>query len=216
MTSLPFLYPPDAITLILFLLVFGLLRKAAIDHIRQELLALRSEILFYWMNNALDFNDCGYKALRNRIDASMALVPTLAPARLMFIYRLQKRGMEDGTIVSLPDPFHEARLLIESTADSDGRANLKRLQTEMNMRLGVFFLMGSLSGWFLLFILISKILRRALSHREGHRVDFFFDMVERILVSLGRQALKIGYISPKELEINGSCRRGIEKGTAIW
>jgi hypothetical protein len=195
MLTLPFLYLPDAITLILLLIVFGLLRKTAIEHIRQELLFIRKEMLLYWINNALDFRDCGYRALRDLIDKSIYIVPGLTPGRLVFINRLQKNGAEDGTTVSLHDPSHEAGLLIDCTANANGRATLRRLQTEVNMELGVFFLMGSLSGWLLLSVIVPKIFRRTLSHRKDHRVDFFFDMVERVLVNIGRKAEQIGHAS---------------------
>jgi hypothetical protein len=184
---LPFLYLPDAITLILLLIVFGMLRMAAIDHIRQELLNIRREMLSYWLNNALDTNDCGYVALRNLINSSIKLAPRLTPGRLVFIYRLQR-----NRTLSLPDPSHEVSLLVKGTANANGREKLKRLQMEMNLGLGVFFLMGSLSGWLFLFIIVPRMLKRTISHHKDDRVDFFFDMLERMLLSLGRQAQQIG------------------------
>ncbi len=185
MRILPFLYLPDAVTLILLLVVLGMLRRAAVDHIRQELLSIRREMLSYWLNNALDFSDCGYIALRNLIDSSLNLAPRLTPGRLLFLYRLHR-----NTALTLPDPSLEASLLIQSTAN--GREKLKRLQMEMNLGLGVFFLTGSISGWFLLLIIVSKMLKRTISHRKYDRVDFFFDMVEKVLLCFGRQAQQIG------------------------
>ena len=192
MAMLPFLYLPDAVTLVLLLIVLWMLRKAAIDHIRQELFAMREEMLFYWTNNRLDPNDGGYEALRKSADSCIDLAPRLTPARLVFIYRLRKSREADRGTVFFPDPSLDAACRIERTGNAQARAKLKRLQTEMNMSLGVFFLMGSLSGWFLLSIVVPKILRRTLSHRKKYRVDYFFDMVERMLVSFGRQAQQFG------------------------
>jgi hypothetical protein len=191
MPMLPFLYLPDAITLILLLVVFGMLRRAAIDHVRQELSIIRKETLLFWLNHALDFNDRGYWALRHLIDSSMELVPGLAPGRLVFIYRLQRKT-EGATSLSFPDPSREVQYLISCTSNVKGREKLKRLHLEMNMALGSYFLMGSISGWFLLLFLVSKMLKRTVSHYQKHRTDVFFDMFERVLASLGRQALQIG------------------------
>jgi hypothetical protein len=190
--SLPFLYLPDAISLILLLIAFTMLRRITIDHIRQELLIIREGMLCYWMNNALDPHDRGYEALGNLIEISLALVPRLSPGRLVFIRRLQRKTAKHTAMLPWPDPFGETRRLIECTANAKGRELLKRLQMEMNLGLGFFFLMGSLSGWFLMFIIIPRMLKKTFLHHKHHPADFFFDMFERVLGSIGRQALQIG------------------------
>ena len=68
---------------------------------------------------------------------------------------------------------------------------------EMNIALGIFYLMGSLSGWFVLLALGPKMIKRTFSHHQDRRIDVFFDMVERVLGRLGRQALQIGSAAPK-------------------
>jgi hypothetical protein len=194
MLMLPFLYLPDAITLILLLIVFGMLRRVAMDHIRQELSIIRKEMLLYWLNHALDFKDRGYSALCDSIKLSIRLVPRLSPGRLVSLYRL--RGKTEGaTSLSFPDPSRKVHDLIECTSDAKGREKLLSLHLEMNMALGAFFLMGSISGWFLLFVLVSKMLKRTFSHYRKNRTDVFFDMFERALVRLGRQAIQIGSAS---------------------
>jgi hypothetical protein len=192
MPTLPFLYLPDAITLILLLVVFSLLRSIAIDHIRQELLMIRKEMLFYWVNNGLDPKDRGYLALRNLIESSTRVLPRLSPGRLMFIYLLKRKAAKRGIMVPLPDPSGECSLMIDRSANTNGRKKLKRLHMEMNLALGMFFLLGSLSSWFPAFLIIPRMLKRTISHHQDHRTDFFFDMLERVLGSLGRQALQIG------------------------
>ena len=63
--SLPFIYLPDAVTLILLLVAFQMLRKIAVDHIRQELSLIREKLLLYWLLHELDLKEAGYIALRN-------------------------------------------------------------------------------------------------------------------------------------------------------
>jgi hypothetical protein len=193
MPILPFLYLPDAVTLIFLLVTFSLLRSVAIHHINQELLTIREEMLFYWVKNGLDHKDKGYLALRNLIDASMSLVPRLSPARFVFIYLLRKRRSKTGRILGLPNPSAECSRMVECIDNANGRKKLRRLQMEMNLALGTFFLAGSLSGWFLLFVLIPRMLRRTILHGRDHRTDFFFDLLERVLGTVGRQAQQIGH-----------------------
>jgi hypothetical protein len=194
MRMLPFLYLPDAITFILLLVVFGMLRKAATDHARQELSIIRKEMLMYWLNHSLDLNDRGYLALHNLIESSIGLVPRLSPGRLALIYRLQRK-IKSTTVRLCPDSSSEVHLLIECTSDAKGREKLKRLHLEMNMALGTLFLMGSISGCFLLLVLTLKMLKRTMSHYQKDRTDVFFDMFERVMIRLGRLALQIGLIS---------------------
>jgi hypothetical protein len=194
MPMLPFLYLPDAISLILLLVVSGMLRRAAIDHVRQELSIIHKEALSYWLNHALDLKDRGYLALCDSIESSIKLVPRLSPGRLVFLYRLRKRN-EIATSLLFPDPSREVYDPIECTLNAKGREMLKRLHLETNLALGTFFLMGSISGWFLLFVLVLKMLKRTISNHQEYRTDVFFDMFERVLVSLGRQALRLGSAS---------------------
>jgi hypothetical protein len=191
MPSLPFLYLPDAITLILLMIALSMLRSAAVIHIRQELLVVHKEMLVYWLDNRLDRTDRGYLALRSLIESSIRIVSRLSPARLLFVRRLQRRTAKSG---ALPfSPSKEVNRLIECTADEKGRAKLKRLQLEMNLGLGTFILIGSLSGWFLLFIIIPRMLKRTIAQPKANRTDFFFDMLERMLGHLGRRTLQVGF-----------------------
>jgi hypothetical protein len=190
MRMLPFLYLPDAITLILLIVVCGILRSAAIDHVRQELSIIRKEALLYWLNHALNLKDRGYLALCDSIESSIRLVPRLSPGRLAFLYGLRKKT-GGATSLLFPDSSREVYDLIGCISDVKGREKLRKLQMEMNLALGSFFLMGSISGWFILFVLVLKMLKRTISNYQDGRTDVFFDMFERVLVSLGRQALPI-------------------------
>ena len=199
--AVPFLYLPDAITLTLLLVVFGMLRSIAIDHLRQELLFIRKEMLLYWLNNGLSPGDRGFWALRNLIECSMMVAPKISPGRLVFLDKLQRKVAPRRIALQFPNPSQEVRRSIECTANKNGREKLRRLQTETDLALGAFFLMGSLTGLVLSFAIASRMLKRTITHRKKDRTDFFFDMLERVLGSLGRKAQKAGY------EIQGLSRR---------
>ena len=192
MRTLPFLYLPDAVTLILLLVILIMLRKVAIAHIRQELMILHEEMLLYWLNNALDLKDPGYTGLCNLVDSCIRLAPRFSPGRLLFIFRLDRKMKREAVLQLLPDPSREVSRLIESTPNANGREMLRRLQLEMNMGLGVFFIMGSLSGWFLFFCIVPRVFKRTVSGRRRFRIDYFFNMMERVLTDLGRKAQQIG------------------------
>jgi hypothetical protein len=189
MYTLPFLYLPDAISLILILAALSMLRKVAIHHLCQELLIIRKQLLAFWLDNGLDHNDPGYKALRDLVDSAIRVAPKLSPGRLLFLYRLARKPEAGGL---LPNPAREASRLIACTPNANGRKKLERLQLEMNLGLGTFFLAGSLSGWFLMCIIGFQLTRRTISHYQDDRTDAFFDMAERVLVRLGRRAQQIG------------------------
>jgi hypothetical protein len=193
MRTLPFLYLPDAVTLILLMLVLSELRKVAISHVRQELLIIRRGMLAFRLNNGLDRADAGYIALRGLIGSSIRLAPRLSPARLLFVRRLQKRMAKHGRALPVPDPVRAASLCINRIKNVPGRERLKKFQLEMSLALGVFFLVGSISGWAILFVVVPKMVRRSFAHRAGHRADAFFDMVERVLSRVGRRAQEIGF-----------------------
>jgi hypothetical protein len=193
MQTLPFLYLPDAITLILLILILGMLRSVAVSHIRQELLIIRKEMMTFWLNSSLKRSDAGYLALRGLIDSSIRLAPRLSPARLLFTYRIERKAARHGKALPLADPARKAQFAIDGTAPKNGREKLRRLQMEMNLGLGTFFLMGSISGWAVLLIVVLKLIKRSMAHHPAHRIDAFFDMAERILSRFGRLAQRIGF-----------------------
>jgi hypothetical protein len=192
MRTLPFLYLPDAVTLILLILVLSELRKVAISHLRQELLILRKEMISFWLHNGLDRADAGYLALRDLIDVSIRLAPRLSPARLLFIQRLQKHGAQQRGS-PFPDPASDVSARIGRILNQAGKEKLQRLQTEMSLALGSFFLVGSVSGWALLLLVVPKMVRHSFVHHSRDRADAFFDMTERLLSRTGRRAQQIGF-----------------------
>jgi hypothetical protein len=195
MPTLPFLYLPDAVTLSLLIIVFSALRRAAVDHAAQELLSLREEMLVFWIRNGLNPDDEGYIALSNILESATNLLPSLSPGRLIFIHRLTGKMAKRNIETQLPDPSRNVDCLIEGTTPATAQQKLKRLHLETNLALGTFMLAGSLSGCALTFIIASRMLRRTVAHHGMDRTDFFFDLLERVLGILGRQALQIGSLT---------------------
>jgi|WetSurMetagenome_2_1015567.scaffolds.fasta_scaffold464271_2 hypothetical protein len=64
---------------------------------------------------------------------------------------------------------------------------------EMNLGLGAFFLVGSLSGCLLLLVILPGIFKHAISHHSENRTDFFFEMFEGVIGRVGRRAQQLGY-----------------------
>ncbi len=195
--AIPFLYFPDAVTLLLLLTVLGMLRSASIGRFRQELLVIRKEMLIFWVNNGLNPGDAGFRALRDLLECCLLIAPELSPGRLLFLRRLQKKATNSKIPLFLRDPSREVRLQIARTADAKGQEKLKRLQTETGLAVGTFCLVGSVSGWFLSFTIVVRMLKHIFVHCTGNRTDFFFDMLERVLGSLGMQSVHLLYAIQK-------------------
>jgi hypothetical protein len=192
--NLPFLYLPDAVTLILLMLALGMLRSAAVGNIRQELLIIRKEMLSVRLNCGRDGIDTGYLALRGLVDSSIRLAPELSPARLLFVFRMQRKLAKQGMPLPLPNPSLEVHRRIDESAMGNIRTKLQRLQMEMNLGVGTYFVLGSLSSWVLMSLIVPQVVRRSFAHHPGHRVDAFFDIIERVLSRLGRRALWLAVV----------------------
>jgi len=193
MRTLPFLYLPDAVTLILLVLLLSEMRKVAVCHVRQELLAIREEMIRFWIDNKLAPTDGGYLSLDRWLDSSLRLAPKLSPARLLFVYRFRQRSLKQGRLLPFPDLGRVAVLDAQRSANGSVDEKLRRLQTEMSLALGAFFLAGSVSGWVVLLLIMPKMIRRSFAHDPGRRIDAFFDMAEHLLSRMGRKALEIGF-----------------------
>lgn len=191
MQTLPFLYLPDTVSLILLIVTLGMLRSAAVCHLRQELLVLRKELLILFLSGNGSLHDPLYADLKSLIETSMRLAPTLSPARLLFVFRYRRLLVKRGCLP--PAPVHRCVRVDSAAAGTEPkqREKLRRYRMELHLGLGTFFLLGSISGWGLLLTLIPGMIRRSLSHRPGHRIDTFFDLTERILGRIGRRALRL-------------------------
>ena len=61
----------------------------------------------------------------------------------------------------------------------------------MVLKLGLFLLAGSVSGWILLLWLLVRIVWRLRSRPARERVDRFVDVWERLVSQLGRHTLTL-------------------------
>ncbi len=193
--TLPFLYLPDAFTLVLLMLVLDALRRVAVLHIRQELLVIRKEMLAARLAGNPAQPDPAYHSLRSLVDSSIRLAPRLSPARMLFIYRFLRKSAKRGQRWEIPELSSDVFEVVDSCKDIALREKLKRLSSETSIGVGTFFLMGSLSGWAILLAVVPRMVKRTVSRHQDHRTDAFFDLTERILGRFGRRAQKIGALT---------------------
>ena len=184
----PFLYLPDAVSLTLLFVALTLLRRAAIEHLRQELLRLRKEMILYWSGNELPFDHAAYQQLRALLAQVAELAPRLSPARFFFIHRLARRI---GPAKELPLPAGECSGG-QSGSSGDRKAGLKlqRLHLEMHLSVGAFLLLGSISGWMLLCSILVRLVLKKLGGRPARKVGVF-DLTEKLVSRVGFDAVKL-------------------------
>jgi hypothetical protein len=188
----PFLYLPDALSLTLLIVALTVLRRAAIVHLRQELLRLRKEMILYWSGNELPFDQAAYQQLCALLAEMAELAPRLSPARLFFVHRLASKSGR-GELWSSPKA---ERPVAQSGSAGDHQVKLKlqRLHLEMNLAVGTFFLLGSISGWMLLCYVLLRLAVRRIKGRSASRVGFF-DLSEKLISRIGFDAVKLGTVA---------------------
>lgn len=192
---MPFLYLPDAVSLTLLIIGLSLLRRSAMAHCRQEMHRLRLEVLLYWTAEGLSTGHPAYGNLCGRINAAAELLEKVSPARLFFIARFCKRTSSSVWSPLLPDCTRRLEEWIQSIDDQRTQKRLRRVQLEFDISLGMFFLLGSVSGWMVTSAILLKLIRRMLSHRSADRTDWAFDLMEKIFSRLGRRTLQLALIS---------------------
>lgn len=192
----PFLYLPDALSLTLLFVALTLLRRSAIAHLRQELLRLRKEMILYWSGNELPFDHAAYQQLRALLAEVAELAPRLSPARFFFINRHVSRS---GLGEMLPSPAAEhVRIQSGSAEDRKAKLKLQRLHLEMNLGVGTFFLLGSISGWMLLCTILIRLAIRKVTGRSAHAATVF-DLAEKLISRIGFEALKLARFANRAL-----------------
>jgi len=186
--STPLLYLPDAISLILLLVVLSLLRSLAVMHIRQELAALRNEALLYWAGAGQSLGHEAYMGLCRRIRSRIQMSECLSPAFVFWLGRPSK-SVASNVDRKLEGNYREQlQRELEAIAGIAARSKMRRFNLEADVSYGTFYLTGSISGWMLLAPVLFRMLVRASRYRSGNRVDRIFDMAERVLSRAGRRA----------------------------
>ena len=193
----PFLYLPDAISLTLLFAALTLLRDSAIAHLRQELLRLRKEMILYWSSNELPFDDAAYQQLRALLAEVAELAPRLSPARFFFISRLVSRSSAGGMPPSLTT--ESPGIQSAGAAHRKMKPKLQRIFLEMNLAVGMFFLLGSISGWMLLSSILIRLAVRKVSGRRSTNRMSVFDLAEKLISRIGFNALRLGIFANRPL-----------------
>ena len=184
---MPFLYLPDAVSLIIVLIGLTLLRRSVIEHLQCEFMQIREHVRSYRSSTGLPENDPALLALEQHLDSFIRLAPKVSPARLFFVYRQLRKTSERPP----RDPVSDLARCIESVDNAKVRNRLKRFQIEMLLSVGILFLIGSLSGWILLAYILFRVARRLFSHRAGNRIDWSMELMERLTYRIGRQTHRL-------------------------
>jgi hypothetical protein len=189
-----FLYLPDAVSLLLLGVALLLLRKSAVEHLRMELDRLRSQTLDVWRASGASLEDSRYVGLQNLIDSSDRLAEKLSPARLYFVHRCWRKIVKSQHEGLFPYPLGEFERRLTTINDKRILETLAGLKLDLVMKLGVFLVAGSISGWISLFYLESRIIWRSRIWPAGNRVDRFMDFNERLVTRMGREAHRLAIL----------------------
>jgi hypothetical protein len=188
---MPFLYLPDAVSLILLVVVLSLLRQTAGDHCRQELHRLRLGALLFWSDEGLPLSHRAYVDLARQIRAASELTDRVSPARLFFISHRCGKLPPQACLQRLPDWCGNLGSAIEELDDRKAREKARRIQLEFEISFGMFYLLGSLSGWMVAAVLSFRVIRRMMLRKPDSRTDWAFDLIEKVFSRLGRRSLRL-------------------------
>jgi hypothetical protein len=189
---MPFLYWPDGVSALLLVTALVLIRQSAVEHLRLELGRLRREMRECRESTALAWVPA-FRTLNDRIDASERLAARLSPARLYFVERVWRRmaGRRDGSGGSTWRSGAEAA----PGPDRQLEARMRRFELEMDLKLGVFFLTASISGWAVLISASTRVLWRLRAYPARDRADRFVDFSEHLVSRLGRRAYRLALLA---------------------
>jgi hypothetical protein len=184
---MPFLYLPDAVSLLLLLIVLKLLRQAAAEHLRQDLRRIGEELSECWRGERLSLKDPVYAGFCSLLCYDISLAERISPASHFFVFRLKRK--QPGVVKqALENALNEAGVPVGSIKEKDVRARIRRFELETNLSLGFYYLLGSISGWMLTLWLASRVLMRSLRSGRSNSVDDVFDLAERLVSRIGRNA----------------------------
>jgi hypothetical protein len=192
---MPFLYLPDAVSLILLLTALTLLRSAASEHLRQELQTLRMDLLECCDNNSTPPVTLACFHLNRQIHSALESAERMSPVQVMPLARTLSSAPEIDCNDLLPSWMFGLESLLHRVGDKGTRERLRKVQMQVNMNLGVFYLFASVSGWLLTIRTLFLLMRRASSRRSKDRIDWLFDTMERLLIRHGRRAHQLALLA---------------------
>jgi hypothetical protein len=187
---MPFLYLPDALSLLLLLIVLTLLRQAAAEHLRQDLRRILEELSKYWRGEGLSLEDPVYASFRSLLVYDISLAERISPASHFFVFRLWRK-QPSCVKKALEGSLNEAGVSVGEIGEKNVRARIRRFELETNLSLGFYYLLGSISGWMLTLWLAWRVLIRSFRSGRRNSVDDAFDLAERLVSRVGRIAQAI-------------------------
>jgi hypothetical protein len=188
---MPFLYLPDAVSLMLLWVALSLLRQSAVEHLRMELDRLRKGALEYWLETGAPLENSAYISLRGLIDSTDRLADKFSPGRLFFVHLCWRKITKSQNARLFPDPLGEFERQVVAVTEKRILEKLISFELDMVMTLGVFLMVASISGWISFFYFESRILWRSRAWPAGNRVDRFMDFNERLVTRMGRAAHRL-------------------------
>jgi hypothetical protein len=129
------------------------------------------------------------------MSSASELLAGVSPARLFFVRGRCQKTAAGACQQLLPDWSKGLEPSLQALDDRKAREKLRRIQLEFDISFGMFFLLGSISGWMVTGAILFKLMRRMLSQRPANRTDWAFDLMERIFSRLGRRALRLALVS---------------------
>ncbi len=129
-----------------------------------------------------------------QINAASELTEGLTPARLFFVRRLCRGDFVGTGPGLLPERPQRLRPEFPPLPDSTTTEKLRRVQLEFDITCGMFFLLGSVSGWMATSVILFRLIGRMLTHRPASRTDWAFDFLEKVFSREGRRALRLASI----------------------
>ncbi len=196
---MPFLYLPDAISLTLVLIALTLLRQTVVEHLRQEFLRIRKEVGTYWSSTGLPCDEPALIALEQHLDSLIRLAPKVSPARLCCVLRRYRETSRRHDEMQ-PDPLWELERRIGNIGEAKIRDGLERFQSEILLSIGVFFMVGSLTGWILLLSFLFRLAVRLFSQRSGNRLDWSMELMEKLTYRVGRLTQRLVLLTEKSFD----------------
>ncbi len=189
---MPFLYLPDALSLAMMIVALCLLRRLAVAHFCQEVHRQRLDLLLYWADKGLPAAHPAYAGVLGGMGLASGLAPAISPARLLFVSRYFRKNRRNCLRGLLPAGIDEQGPGLLGLKDGKVRESLRRVQLEFDISLGTYYLLGSISGWFLTVGIAVRLIRRV-ARRPADRIGWAFDAMEKIFSHLGRRAFRLAH-----------------------
>jgi hypothetical protein len=198
--QIPFLYLPDAISLAIIVIALFLLRHLAIEHFRQELLKIRNKLILFCSDAKFPLDHPACLHIHNEITLLGRIVERISPANLFFIRRVCKDALRNDPRFVLPFAPDRLGEKLDKIANRRMAEKLLITQLEINLTLGSFYLLGSLSGWMISLRGLYKVAFRKLAGHPKRKLDKRMDMAERLISRIGYETFVLIFMKTRAAE----------------